>query len=89
MHKCLLVQEILYRVVSDVENFGNKRSLSNLSLTCKRFLEPALDELWRTQANLIPLAKCFPPDSWNIREELGLNYGLQTIETFVRATARV
>jgi hypothetical protein len=40
--------------------FTSKRNLLRLALTCKAFLEPALDRLWRSLDCLFPLLKILP-----------------------------
>ncbi|KAI0740806.1 hypothetical protein C8Q76DRAFT_608362 [Earliella scabrosa] len=42
------------------------RGILALALTCKAFLEPALDQLWRRQLNLVNLIKTLPKDSWEL-----------------------
>ncbi|KAI0364002.1 hypothetical protein BV20DRAFT_1061451 [Pilatotrama ljubarskyi] len=39
-----------------------------LALTCRAFLEPALDQLWRRQLTLFNLVKTLPKDSWEVFE---------------------
>ncbi|KAI0330394.1 hypothetical protein GY45DRAFT_752266 [Cubamyces sp. BRFM 1775] len=40
-----------------------------LALTCRTFLEPALDQLWRRQLTLFNLAKTLPENSWEVIAE--------------------
>ncbi|KAI0657786.1 hypothetical protein C8Q70DRAFT_1046079 [Cubamyces menziesii] len=40
------------------------RTVLALALTCRTFLEPALDQLWRRQLTLFNLAKTLPENSW-------------------------
>lgn len=51
----------------------NLRNVRALALTCRAFLEPALDQLWRRQLTLFNLARTLPDDSWEIydAEEAG------------------
>ncbi|KAI0351986.1 hypothetical protein OH77DRAFT_828785 [Trametes cingulata] len=42
------------------------RTVYALALTCRAFLEPALDQLWRRQLTLFNLAKTLPRDSWKL-----------------------
>ena len=39
---------------------SSRRTLLCLALTCKAFLEPALDRLWRNLDSLFPLLKVLP-----------------------------
>ena len=40
-------------------------TLASLARTCKAFMEPTLDALWRSQVNLAPLVQTFPEDVWS------------------------
>ena len=40
----------------------------SFALTCKSFLEPALNLLWRKQLTLFNLIKTLPEDAWSICE---------------------
>ncbi|KAI0800231.1 hypothetical protein C8Q74DRAFT_1191763 [Fomes fomentarius] len=40
------------------------RTVLAFALTCRAFLEPALDQLWRRQLNLFNLIKTLPEDAW-------------------------
>ena len=42
------------------------RNVLALALTCRAFLEPALDQLWRRQLNLFNLLKTLPSDAWEV-----------------------
>ena len=42
------------------------RSVLALALSCRVFLEPALDQLWRRQLNLFNLLKTLPSDAWEV-----------------------
>ncbi|RPD58120.1 hypothetical protein L226DRAFT_156608 [Lentinus tigrinus ALCF2SS1-7] len=39
-------------------------TLASLARTCRTFLEPTLDMLWRYQMNLGPILRTFPEDVW-------------------------
>ncbi|KZP06340.1 hypothetical protein FIBSPDRAFT_1053603 [Athelia psychrophila] len=70
MHRCLSIPEILRIIfeylVTDVEGEGppDASSVTRPLLTCKAFLEPALDILWESLDSLAPLARNFPSDAW-------------------------
>ncbi len=42
------------------------RNVLALGLTCKAFIGPCLDQLWRRQLNLFNLFKTLPQDAWEI-----------------------
>ncbi|KAJ7049035.1 hypothetical protein C8F01DRAFT_1185936 [Mycena amicta] len=63
MHPSLEIQEILRLII--VQVIGHK-SLASMALTCRAFLEPVLDEMWHTQANLVPWLRCFPADAISV-----------------------
>ncbi|KAI0628392.1 hypothetical protein C8Q77DRAFT_1068064 [Trametes polyzona] len=77
MHRALLLPDIFlsildYVVVLPVDGFylgyntivyhGNP-SVARLARTCRAFLEPCLDALWRHQYTLAPLVKTLPEDA--------------------------
>ncbi|KAJ7450157.1 hypothetical protein FB451DRAFT_1286292 [Mycena latifolia] len=61
MHRCWNVLEILGIII---EHLGQgpytNGAISAFLLTCRAFLDPALDGLWHTQTDFLPLLKCFP-----------------------------
>ena len=70
--RTLRAPEILSKIIaaSYWDDDGGKaewlglRDVLSLALTCKAFLEPALDRLWRRQTTLFNLIKTLPDDSW-------------------------
>ncbi|KAI0629640.1 hypothetical protein C8Q77DRAFT_1161218 [Trametes polyzona] len=42
------------------------RTVLALALTCRAFLEPALDQLWRRQLTLFNLARTLPDNAWEV-----------------------
>jgi hypothetical protein len=68
MHSCLKVQEILWIIFDSLLNDAPGRestsAVISLAMTCHTFEDMALDVLWRTQVNLVPLIKCMPKDLW-------------------------
>ncbi|KAI6132328.1 hypothetical protein EDD16DRAFT_1533010 [Pisolithus croceorrhizus] len=70
MHPCLLVTEILLHIIGFLETSAeyqstcHKGDVARLARTCRAFIEPALDVLWRTQCALGPLVKCLPGRLW-------------------------
>lgn len=77
MHPCLNVQEILWIIfdslLNDAPSRENTSALISLAITCHTFEHMALDILWRTQRNLVPLIKCMPTDLWTEDPTFGFN----------------
>jgi len=66
MHPCLNVDEILRLLACQlVASEGSATALS-LARCCKSFEDPALDALWGTQDQLVPLLKSLPGDVWKV-----------------------
>ncbi|KAI0333241.1 hypothetical protein GY45DRAFT_323013 [Cubamyces sp. BRFM 1775] len=76
---CLFVPDILYRILDFLEIEPNTDfyagyhqpvhqcpSIARLARTCKGFLEPSLNALWRRQLTLGPLVHTLPGDSFNV-----------------------
>ncbi|KAF4618457.1 hypothetical protein D9613_010173 [Agrocybe pediades] len=62
-HHCLQVYDILDLIFSfacEVRSKESRKDLLSLALTCQDFKEVALDVLWHTQTNLIPLLMTIP-----------------------------
>jgi hypothetical protein len=88
MHPCLEVQEILANIISHIElkhEDGEPEAATgwhdvlNLALTCKAFLEPALDGLWHTQPSLFSLLQTLPEDAFYVEKRPSGNWSLPTI----------
>jgi hypothetical protein len=62
MHRCLEVLDILLNVFDYVyaDEQDGVCQLSLVSRTCRTFQAPALDILWRSLPNLVPLVKSLP-----------------------------
>ncbi|KAJ7438266.1 hypothetical protein B0H11DRAFT_2293922 [Mycena galericulata] len=62
MHRCLKISEVLRMVFaelgSDKVPSEGRVALGRLARSCRAFSDPALDELWSSQADLLPLLKC-------------------------------
>lgn len=82
MHRSLLLPEILSRILdflevmpyddfyaSDSQLRCHNASIARLARTCRAFLEPCLDALWKRQLTLAPLMKTLPDDAY---EELAM-----------------
>ncbi|KAI6045324.1 hypothetical protein EDC04DRAFT_2889110 [Pisolithus marmoratus] len=80
MHACLRITEILdlimgFMVDDERVNYPNEarpllhKDIARLARTCKVFMDPALDVLWRTQPSLSPLIMCLPDHLWTSKLE--------------------
>lgn len=82
MHHCLTIPEIYGRILDFVtvtlwsENlifngynqfYYSNPMLAALARTCRTFLEPTLDVLWRNQLTLGPLVMTLPEDAYDVR----------------------
>ena len=65
------------------------RGILALALTCKAFLEPALDQLWRRQLNLVNLIKTLPQDSWELCNGDFVGPDGQRLQLIVRLVAKI
>ena len=67
MHVCLNVDKIIRLVAHEL--VGSKSKATAVALACCRkvFENSALDALWKTQEELLPLLKCLPRDVWSER----------------------
>lgn len=76
LHRCLQIFEVLSIIGEFIAEDRFVRSvisrwtndLLSLALTCRTFLNPALNELWRRQSSLAPLLRCFPSDVYEFGE---------------------
>lgn len=68
MHPCLKVPELLSIIFgfayNDAEGQDHISSSTMLAsaLTCRLFVEPALDLLWEVQSDIVQLLRCFPSE---------------------------
>jgi hypothetical protein len=65
MHACLNVDEILRLLACELVESGAKATTVAFACCCKSFEDTALDVLWETQSDLLPLLKSLPEDVWN------------------------
>ncbi|KAJ7128819.1 hypothetical protein C8R43DRAFT_897087 [Mycena crocata] len=68
MHNCWNVTEITRMIFDQLGEPKRRSALNGLARTCRTFSEPALDLLWETQQDIIPLLKCFPPHIWTLSD---------------------
>ena len=78
MHRCLLFPGIYSHILEfanlhfaddnpmhSYHQFGDTNpTLAALARTCKVFLEPTLNILWRTQYTLAPIIRALPQSAW-------------------------
>lgn len=77
MHRSLLLPDIFKRILDFLEVLPSgdfysgydqekdqNASIARLARTCRAFLEPSLDVLWKHQLTLCPLLKTLPADAW-------------------------
>jgi hypothetical protein len=60
VEECLRIPEVLRLIYDELD----KRTSLSLALTCKAFLEPGLDRIWRNITSFKPLIGCIPEDIW-------------------------
>lgn len=65
MHPCLFVQE----VIREICEYSNGRTSLAMALSCRAFLEPALDSIWREITSIRPFVACFPQEFWETAHE--------------------
>ena len=58
MHPCLRIPEVMHLVCGEVD----KPTALALALTCKTFLDPALDRLWNEIYSFDPIIACLSSD---------------------------
>ncbi len=59
----------LLRLICKQIGTDDKSTLSRLSMTCRSFMEPALDELWYKLDSLDPLVRCMESDLYEQKVE--------------------
>ena len=67
-HQALNISEILHRICEHLPY--DRATLAVLARTAKIFYEPAIASLWYNIPNLVPLVRFFPPDSWELRDNV-------------------
>ena len=68
MHVCLNVDEIVRLLACELVASKANATAVSFACCCKKFQEPVLDALWKTQDRLTPLLKCFPQDVWEEKD---------------------
>lgn len=72
--QCLSIPEIVYQICGALETAANPfrrpdRNILSMALTCRDFLEPALDALWKTLSSHRQIAACLPEDLFRVKEQ--------------------
>lgn len=65
MHRCLCVDEIVVQIAGELVAAKRNATAVALASCCRRFEDPVLDALWRTQDIFVPLLGIFPGDIWS------------------------
>ena len=60
---------------------GDKKTALAVSLTCRAFLDPALDRLWHEVTSFQPLIRCLPKDFFSQNDKKVLVSGYSTIQS--------
>ncbi|KAK7028634.1 hypothetical protein R3P38DRAFT_2937596 [Favolaschia claudopus] len=80
MHRCWDIAELVQLILEELDsrtfhgdeiesvNRPQVIALYHLAQTCRRLCDPALDVLWKATHGLVPLLKCLPTKSWEIRD---------------------
>ena len=80
-HRCWGLAEIVRAIAANLVSRKAMASAVALASCSKNLEEPALGEVWRSLSSLVPLIKTFPPDVWELEDNLlasitsGLSYG--------------
>ncbi|KAJ7053043.1 hypothetical protein C8F01DRAFT_1032646 [Mycena amicta] len=71
MHDALRVAEIVLEIAQHASDTTPpaRKSLLALATTCRLFLDPALNELWRELESIYPLLRCFPSGVFEFTQE--------------------
>lgn len=67
MHRCLQIPEIICLLCDALEvvaGWPPDREYLNMALSCRAFLDPALNKLWKSISNLDPIISCLPRKLW-------------------------
>ena len=86
MHPCLSVDEIVRLIACELVASERRATTVALACCCKIFEDPALDALWETQDELLPLLQSLPGDVWDGEENVGVptTYVLSLLNTLIR-----
>ncbi|KAF6761376.1 hypothetical protein DFP72DRAFT_880967 [Ephemerocybe angulata] len=85
MHRSLQISEVIYGICDQLDQSDHleRNTCIALSLTCKAFLEPALDHIWRDLSSFDPLVACLPADLWRVEiQPMGRSKGVAETEPY-------
>ena len=68
MHSSLNSDDILKLLARELAESELKATAVSLGCCCRRFGDPVLNELWKTQDRLTPLLKQLPQEVWEEEE---------------------
>jgi len=82
MHPCLQITELLDIIFRQLDEdiVFSASTLASLALTCRMFVEPALDVLWGRLTSFGPLIALFPEDAWSRKD----NWSGKSVVTLLR-----
>ncbi|KAI0724687.1 hypothetical protein C8Q72DRAFT_653682 [Fomitopsis betulina] len=67
MHKALAIPELVDLIMRQVwAEYNSRRCVLAAGLTCRTFLEPAMDYIWSEQCGIGHLVECLPEDLWMV-----------------------
>ncbi|KAL0959490.1 hypothetical protein HGRIS_011200 [Hohenbuehelia grisea] len=73
MHKALLVNEIVFRILGSIADdppssynrgYTTRRTALHLGRTCRTMMDPAMDVVWEGVRDFSVLFRLLPADSW-------------------------
>ena len=65
-----MLDEIVRAIAANLVSDRARASAVALASCSKSVEEPALGEVWRSLSSLAPLVKCFPPEIWEVKDEM-------------------
>lgn len=70
MHRCLQIVEIAEHIARCLPSgpYAENQSLVNMGLACRALYDPAMNALWATLENLLPLLYCLPDNAVQYKE---------------------
>jgi hypothetical protein len=68
MHRSLIIHDVLHLLACKLVESELEATAVSLACCCKTFEDPILDELWKTQDQLIPLLRCLPQEVWEVTD---------------------
>jgi hypothetical protein len=69
MHRALLIEEVVFAIINDLDFRYGRGAVVTLARTCRAFSEPALNVIW-ARPSLWCLAQLMPRDIWAVNEHI-------------------